>query len=153
MPLPDSGTYPVSNKDVVSFTFDNPTYSVDRPVSNSNILLWSIVDRLNRFWSIQRILQSIWHTLQRESSSVNWSLDCVLPGWSEETQYVYIASTQFTIPSLFSPSSALGVCQLEQIHHTLSMSSIMPSKWPRYNSCLLSQRSYRICWMPWMWME
>lgn len=32
MPLPDSGTYPLSHKDVVSFTFDQPSYDVDRPV-------------------------------------------------------------------------------------------------------------------------
>ena len=32
MPLPDSGTYPISHKDVVSFTFDDPGYDVNRPV-------------------------------------------------------------------------------------------------------------------------
>ncbi|ETN44838.1 uncharacterized protein HMPREF1541_09713 [Cyphellophora europaea CBS 101466] len=32
MPLPDSGTYPISNKDVVSFTFDDPDYDTNRPV-------------------------------------------------------------------------------------------------------------------------
>lgn len=32
MPLPDSGTYPLSHKDVVSFTFDDPSYDQERPV-------------------------------------------------------------------------------------------------------------------------
>jgi hypothetical protein len=39
MPLPDSGTYPVSNKDVVSFTFDNPDIPQDRPVSMNRMIL------------------------------------------------------------------------------------------------------------------
>lgn len=34
MPFPSSGTYPISGKDVVSFTFDNPSYDVNRPVSH-----------------------------------------------------------------------------------------------------------------------
>ena len=32
MPLPDSGSYPLTNLDVVSYTFDNPSYNVDQPV-------------------------------------------------------------------------------------------------------------------------
>lgn len=33
MPLPVTGHHATSNKDVVSFTFDDPSYDVDRPVS------------------------------------------------------------------------------------------------------------------------
>jgi 4-coumarate--CoA ligase len=32
MPFPASGTYPLSSEDVVSFTFDDPSYDVNRPV-------------------------------------------------------------------------------------------------------------------------
>lgn len=32
MPFKDSGTYPISNKDVVSFTFDDPQYDVNKPL-------------------------------------------------------------------------------------------------------------------------
>jgi len=35
MPFKDSGAYPVSNKDVVSFAFDNPSYDLNKPVSES----------------------------------------------------------------------------------------------------------------------
>jgi len=37
MPFPDPGFYPISNKDVLSFTFDDPNFDVDRPVSTSAI--------------------------------------------------------------------------------------------------------------------
>lgn len=36
MPFKDSGTYPISNKDLVSFTFDDPDYDLDKPVSQSS---------------------------------------------------------------------------------------------------------------------
>lgn len=32
MPFPSTGTYPLSGKDLVSFTFDNPSYSVEKPI-------------------------------------------------------------------------------------------------------------------------
>lgn len=32
MPLPSSGSYPLAHQDVVSFTFNNPSYDVHRPV-------------------------------------------------------------------------------------------------------------------------
>lgn len=43
MPLPETGTYPLSNKDVVSFTFDNPQYDVNKPVSVLSLQLSSLV--------------------------------------------------------------------------------------------------------------
>jgi len=33
MPFKESGTYPLSDKDVVSFAFDDPAYDLDKPVS------------------------------------------------------------------------------------------------------------------------
>jgi hypothetical protein len=32
MPFPLTGRHPVSNKDILSFTLDNPDYDVHRPV-------------------------------------------------------------------------------------------------------------------------
>ena len=38
MPFLSSGSYPVSGKDVVSFTFDDPGYDEDGPVGVSRLL-------------------------------------------------------------------------------------------------------------------
>ena len=48
MPFSETGTYPISNKDVLSFTFDGPDFDVDRPVSQARKIERSTVTNQSR---------------------------------------------------------------------------------------------------------
>ena len=143
MPFKSSGKIDLSNKDVLSFTFDNPSYDLDKPVSTAKNIVksgWS-----SSFSSIQQIQQITTLTKQLWKQYDNSSLAWNMPESREVIQYAFTASILCSIRYSFLPLSVWGVFQQAQIQAIQNQNSHMLSRSPKWNSFSRNQKYFQIC--------
>ena len=158
MPFQSSGSYPISSKDVVSFTFDDPGYDEHRPVGYSTLTPAPTIiqDRIisshaQSFLSIfrssstQKILQTTSPTGQPKTPSAASSPVFTPQVCSGATQSVSTASTRLSTLWSSLPLLERAVYLSAPTQAILSTNSATPSRSQGSASSSPSLKSCQIC--------